>query len=462
MVAAAMGAGASAGPALDVCHLLSYLLLLGAIANSGRGEAGRAAAADISRDAEYVSARDLVVSGRARGSTLADAQLWGSSDGGQSWIRLAAQPQPDGSLAVSVPADGSWVFRAVRRAGPGQLPPQGLADAHDALICVDTAPPTLQLHDGLVAREPGRPAQLRLSLTLLEENLADGGVRLFYRAGGERAWRDGGALACSQGQADWTLPDEPPDVLDMRVVAIDRAGNRAADELCGVLTGGKPSEAREDAEVSLAAHVDLAPVSEHAAPEGRTAGLDTMMRPVEDVLMAETSAFGDAPETNAVRRAAGGAVRRLREQAQRHVEEGRLALALARLEDALREAPADPDLLSEAGGVLARAQRWSEAREHFRSALASDPEHVGALEGQALVAFSQREFEQAREHLLALLRLRGEARHRLRYGDTESQLGNTAAARHAWQGVIDDATADATLRERAKARLARTEPGRAR
>jgi tetratricopeptide (TPR) repeat protein len=136
------------------------------------------------------------------------------------------------------------------------------------------------------------------------------------------------------------------------------------------------------------------------------------------------------------------------------MSEGRYALAVARLEDALAVAPDEPDVLVDLGSALYRLDRYDDADRRFHSALDVAPDDLGALEGVALVAVTQKRYPQAREQLRHLLRLRPESgKVWLRYGDVEHHLGNENEALQAWERVLTAREADADVRHKAQRRL---------
>jgi tetratricopeptide (TPR) repeat protein len=214
------------------------------------------------------------------------------------------------------------------------------------------------------------------------------------------------------------LPPTDESTLDLRLVAVDLAGNVASVELPGVKLPRAPQDA---APVPLATQpAPLQPSAPAAQPSA----------PIPDE------------------------AQRLRRMAGEFLAQGRFPLAVARLEDALVLAPTDPDLLTELGTALYRAGRYDDANRRFQAALANAPQHPAALDGLALVAVTQRQYSQAREYLEQLQRLRPNSGLLwLRSGDVEHRLGNTARALAAWRKALNAEDGDPDAQASARRRL---------
>lgn len=165
-------------------------------------------------------------------------RVWHTLDGGQSWVEEALQWRAP--FVWRAPADGYYELYLVAEnsAGASHAPPTPGCEPHVRVI-VDTAAPLVQLHDAERVEPDGTAVRLRL--TAVDEHLCPGGVRVYYRAGGQR-WQDGGQIAAA-GAADagqvpwppggcgtvstrWRLPAAVPvEELELRIGCTDLAGN---------------------------------------------------------------------------------------------------------------------------------------------------------------------------------------------------------------------------------------------
>ncbi len=390
----------------------------------------------------YVATRELALDWlAAEGAPVTTAELWVSTDGGRSW-QAAASANAGSVLRYAAAGDGRYDFYIVLRNSAGSSSPPPAPGTRPLISAiVDTTPPLLQIH-GLAEPEPsaGEGAAVALRATLIEENLSERPLRVFYRSG--ELWQDGGPAVWDGSKLVWQPPPGAPAPIQLRVVASDLAGNQSAAEFnCPrPPANGPPPE-----EPSARAQPAPATVMPVVVP--------ALARDPADVVLAGAAAPA-ANQPPATAPAVAPDTAHLRKLAARFINSGQYDLAAARLEEAASAGPPDAELLTELGGALYRGGRFEDARARFEEALAASPDHVGALEGLALVALTQKRYPLVREHLLHLQRLRPESgRLWLRSGDVEHRLGNLAAARAAWQRVLEVSEADEDLRGSARLRL---------
>jgi len=111
------------------------------------------------------------------------------------------------ALRYTAPADGKYDFYLVLRNAAGvSAPPPEPGSTPAVTVFVDTTPPLFQVHS--TATEPGdegRPV-VAMKATLVEENLSESAVRVFYRtAPGD--WLDGGTAHLAGGRLAWSPPE---------------------------------------------------------------------------------------------------------------------------------------------------------------------------------------------------------------------------------------------------------------
>jgi Flp pilus assembly protein TadD len=411
----------------------------------------------------YVGSREVVLTYSADEAAPVDAvELWFRRGPEQPWALVEAEALHVGSLIFRAPDDGEYEFHLILLNAAGASGPSPTMDASPhARVMVDTTAPMVQIHHAEIRSLAALDRRLLVELTVTDEHLGPAGVRLFYRpsadAGTEDGppWRDAGAVEVKDGRFKWAPPAELVGELDVRVIATDLAGNQSADERLNVPT------------VLISATTQPALDAPQAANEGDDIGMMAHVAPVEVTPVTPVGSAPDAagkllaeepnsrrPDRNPEAAAAAQEARRLAEMAARHLRAREYDLAEARFRDGLKLVPNDPDLLSGLGGVLYRMEHFDEAATQFASALLAEPDHIGALEGYALVDATQRRYPEARKRLGQLLRIQPRsARHWLHYGDIEHKLGNTREALDAWNKAVGLENAPAEIVEQGRRRL---------
>lgn len=379
---------------------------------------------------QYLGSRQITLAcAPANETTITTAELWVSTDGGRSWSQVPDAWSDDQNLHYTAPADGEYDFFIILINDAGRSsPPPAPGTPPAAAAIVDTTPPLLQVHAAELVMTDETPTSALLQSTFIEENLADNTTRVFYRATG-KPWIDGGPATFGANEFTWPLPDDltAPAELQLKIVATDLAGNRAASEPV-LLTIPQPPATTTDQPATLTdGGRDNSPAREPPT---------------------------DAPIPNPLVPSNATNLQHLRSLAAQFLTQGEYALAAARFEDALNLDPQNADLLVDLGSALYRVGQYDDARERFHNATNVAPNHTGAIEGLALVAATQKRYPQARQYLQRLLNLKPESGTSwLRYGDVEHRLGNTPQALQAWQRVLSVAELDAELVQRAQRRL---------
>ncbi|MBN2447862.1 MAG: tetratricopeptide repeat protein [Phycisphaerae bacterium] len=380
------------------------------------------AAADLTP--RHIASRDVRLACHAANHVAVErAQVWMSLDCGRNWSPLSDTELRGGEICFTLPEDGRYdLYVVLENAAGVSGPAPHSGDMPHRTLIVDTTSPLLQLHEAVPQRAADGSWQLRLRVSLIEEHLHAGGLRLFYRTS-DLSWHDGGSLEPVDGVADWHVPQVDGDTLELKLVTADLAGNRAVSEPCTVCLPKAPPP--------VPVEVGETVESELAAPPAAS-----------EVVQA-------APDESELAHA-----RELRAAAKRFLERGRYGQAEEQLVGALTLAPEDPELLTDLGGVLCRAGRYDDAGRRFESALASDPGSRSAIEGLALVANTQRRYPEARRYLEQLLEQTPDSGLTwLRYGDVQHRLGDLDRAVEAWGRALEVAGRDKSLGDKARDRL---------
>lgn len=391
---------------------------------------------------QYLAAREVVLELDAASDTpLTRAELWVSTDTGQTWTPVTQDAKADPRLLrFNAPRDGSYDLYAVlwNEAGPsGPLPTTGSPPT--SRVIVDTTVPLLQIHRAAVVFDPTGTPHVRFDATLVEEHLASSAVRVFYQDA-DQTWIDAGPARSFGDELRWTPPQPLEAPTNLRVVVTDLAGNRGSDDVTDFRIPASPPT--RDPPTLVAGATILAAV-QPVAP--------VRVDPVAPVTLSPASA--SPPATAAGPNPRVTDLDQLRDLAHRLMREGRFDLAAARFTDALALAPDDADLQVDLGSALYRMGRYDDACERFATANKATPTHLGALDGLALVAATQKRYPDARAHLQHLLELQPDAGLVwLRLGDIEHRLGNRDQALGAWARVLET-DADSDLQSRAQRRL---------
>lgn len=394
----------------------------------------------------FLAAARIVVSPQVEfADGVERVELWASADGRRTW-RLVAASDDVRRVQFDAPADGRYdlVIRLISRGGASVAAP-GPGAVPTTSVIVDTIPPVLQLHAARWIDATGPRLQVRLSQ--FDEHLGPAGVRLFYRAVGATRWQDGGALQPLEDYAEWTPPQDLRCAIELRVLAADRAGNIASDELRDVPAPPErsPTSRPADApapEPAYRAISDTGEAPPPPAPPG--AGVPIPHPPSAEVplprtLLASAAAAPAAPpeHTDYAR------VARLRALAGRHLDAGEHALAAARLDDALRAAPGDLDTLLQYAGVLTATGDLAAATGRYLEAQRIAPHDPRVLDGLGAAAAARGDFPAARAHLRKLLEIAPDSgRAWLHYGDVEHRLGRGREALAAWRRARDAGDGD--------------------
>lgn len=375
-----------------------------------------------------VNTRAVVLTLGAAPSNTSTVRTWVRRPPDATWTAADTTTVAAHSLRYDAPADGLFEFFVVVTNAAGASSPAPTESSTPQLsVLVDTAAPLVQVHraDWAQLKEL---RMLKIDLSVIEENLGDDGLRVFYRFAGESHWRDGGVASLEKGTIVWRPPLEPSRVSAVRIAATDLAGNRTFGD------------------VPLPA---VAPAGHDASERPRTATtLPVNLRLPDEFAAAHAVARAKPRKPKAVGKSAY-----LRNLGRQYLQQGRLELAIARFTGALGQSPDDPNLLVELANLHFRSNHPGQAKTYFARAAELAPQDTRALEGLALVALGEQRFDEARTHLQRLLEADPHAtKYELFLGDVEHRLGRREDAIRAWRSVADKAD-DLDLRRRARERL---------
>lgn len=161
-------------------------------------------------------------------------ELWGTSDGGQSWRKVAADDDGSSPVAVTIDADGVYGFRLLvhKQGGPLEFPPAS-GQPPELVVEIDQTPPNCHLTrvDQLAA---ARSSELVIGWEAGDRRLAERPVTLRWSHSPHGPWQTIAAGLENTGSYTWPMPDGLPEQVFLRLEARD-----AADNL-GQFTADKP------------------------------------------------------------------------------------------------------------------------------------------------------------------------------------------------------------------------------
>ncbi|MBI3759052.1 MAG: tetratricopeptide repeat protein [Deltaproteobacteria bacterium] len=351
-----------------------------------------------------------------------------SPDGGTTWRETISRLRA-GAVWFELPGEGRFdCYLVIENESGASNPPPSAGSAPHGTLVVDATAPVLQIQRARIIGEDERI--LRISVTLIEENLGDAGLRLFYRGGKTEAWKDAGTVRVVARMVDWPLPLDLPPVFDIRLIATDLAGNRCSDEWQQI----RLPERRSAAE----------------APDQDPARL------AADEVRA-VSQPGSASSGAAVAEESIGTLhsaQHLQKQAREFRTTGRLPLALARLREARAIRPDDRELANEYAETLLESGDATQAGTVFEEVARLDPNDARAAHGLAAVAFQNGKFEAARIQVRKALDLDPKSVPGwMLLGDIEIRLGRRAEAREIWKNALQIENTEKSLKDRIQHRL---------
>ena len=157
-------------------------------------------------------------------------ELWGTRDGGQSWLNFGAPPDQRNPLQVTVDGEGIYGFRIVVYSGSGLggLPPKS-GDQPDVWLGVDLTSPEARILNAEQGTE-NRSGELLVSWEASDRMLADRPISLLFSPQPNGPWSTIAAGLPNSGAYVWRLDNRVPDIVYLRMDVRDEAGNvRNAD-----------------------------------------------------------------------------------------------------------------------------------------------------------------------------------------------------------------------------------------
>lgn len=162
---------------------------------------------------------------------IAEVELWGTSDGGRTWVKWGSDPDRQSPLDVEVSGEAVYGFRIVivGKSGLASNAPHD-GDAADIWVGVDTTRPQARLLSAAYGQ--GEAAgKLDIRWEASDANLSERPVTLLMGDSSDGTFAPIASGLPNSGQYYWQFDPRSPRLIYLRLEARDDAGNVAIDQL---------------------------------------------------------------------------------------------------------------------------------------------------------------------------------------------------------------------------------------
>lgn len=160
-----------------------------------------------------------------RGLAIADIELWGTDDRGNTWQKWGSDPDRESPFDVQVGTDGLYGFRMVIIGQNGLVSNRPNAgDSADMWINVDTKIPSVKITRALYGEGPDA-GMLVIDYSCDDENLHERPISLAYSERPTGPWSTIVTGLRNTGIYLWKADPNLPQQVYLRIQAADRAGN---------------------------------------------------------------------------------------------------------------------------------------------------------------------------------------------------------------------------------------------
>lgn len=158
-------------------------------------------------------------------SGIAEVQLWGTNDQGQTWTKWQTDADKQSPMDISVPKEGNFGFRIVVIGNNGLSghPPQN-GEPADLCVGVDTTAPTVRLTSAIYG-EGEHAGQLDIRWEATDASLGERPVTLQFSENHDGPWSTIASGIPNTGQYYWQVESRIPAKIFLRIEVRDEAGN---------------------------------------------------------------------------------------------------------------------------------------------------------------------------------------------------------------------------------------------
>ena len=162
---------------------------------------------------------------------LADVELWGTSDGGQTWARWGSDPDKQSPMDVEVNGEALYGFKVVivGKSGLASTAPQA-GDAADIWVGIDLTRPAARLVSAAYG-QGNAAGKLDIRWEATDASLAARPVTILISDQPDGVFTPIAAGLPNSGQYYWDFDLRSPRLVYLRLEVRDEAGNVAVDQL---------------------------------------------------------------------------------------------------------------------------------------------------------------------------------------------------------------------------------------
>jgi hypothetical protein len=158
---------------------------------------------------------------------VTNVELWGTRDGGRTWLRHARDDDHRSPLVVTVDDEGLYGFRIVVESAGALVEPPRSGDEPELWVAVDLHRPVIEL-TALERGEGNLADHLILRWQAADDNLEPRPIGLFYSSRPTGPWSAIATNLEDTGVYAWRVERHVPARFYLRLEARDTAGNLAA------------------------------------------------------------------------------------------------------------------------------------------------------------------------------------------------------------------------------------------
>jgi hypothetical protein len=162
---------------------------------------------------------------------LSDVELWGTSDGGHSWMKWGSDPDRKSPFDVEVNGEASYGFRVVivGKSGLASNAPRP-GDTADIWVGIDLTRPVAKLTSAAYGQDAAA-GKLDIRWEASDANLAPRPITLLMSDRPDGVFTPIAAGLPNSGQYFWEFDPRSPRQIYLRLEVRDEAGNTAVDQL---------------------------------------------------------------------------------------------------------------------------------------------------------------------------------------------------------------------------------------
>lgn len=162
---------------------------------------------------------------------IAEVELWGTSDGGKTWVKWGTDPDSTSPMEVEVSREAAYGFRVVvvgKNGLVGNRPNSG--DEADIWIEIDATRPVARITAAAYG-EGEHAGELDIRWDAQDEHLGPRPITLSFSDRADGRYTTIAAGLPNTGQYYWRFDPRSPRQIYLKLEARDEAGNVAADAL---------------------------------------------------------------------------------------------------------------------------------------------------------------------------------------------------------------------------------------